>query len=480
MLRWGVALLAGDVLGRYEIVRLLGRGGMAEVYVAKMRGIGGFVKEVALKCVLPELLAEAELTQMFLDEARTSARLEHPNIVQVFDIGQETGHLYFAMEYVRGSDVRALLGRAETDRAPVALGAALAVASGTAAASHHAHELGVIHRDISPSNILISSAGTVKLTDFGIAKATSNRNVTQSGVVKGKLGYMSPEQCRGKVLDRRSDIYSLGILMYQLTTGRLPFAETNPLAFAEEVLRRDPVPPSQLVAGYPSKLEQIVMRAIERSPDARYRTAAELQHDLSVVVRELGIDASPAVLAACVASAPVDISAPLSPSFVTASLDAPADPLTDNSPTVPSTPLARDLVTPRKRRWPIGLAIAATAVAGGFIVHRVMRTSSHGAPAMTIMPQPSSSDHTPAAPPPAEATETAVRDMPPAEPATTRPESSERAAQAMPTTASAPSKRESTRRSSVRPKTKQVKNEPSGSGLSNDPDAPLPGSWRPQ
>lgn len=488
-----MALACGEVLGRYEIVRLLGRGGMAEVYLANMRGLGGFVKEVALKCVLPELVAEAELTQMFLDEARTAARLQHPNIVQVFDIGQEGNQLFFAMEYVRGTDARAVLREAQGHAVP--LGRAVAIALGTAAASHHAHELGVIHRDISPSNVLISSAGIIKLADFGIAKAASNRNVTQSGVVKGKLGYMSPEQCRGGALDRRSDIYSLGVLLYQLSTGRLPFAETNPLAFAKTLATRDPPPPTQFVEGYPTELEQIVLRAIARDPANRFATAAELERELAKFSTQYGLDVSPRALAADTEPTSNDAAlASLSPSFVTASVAFASSP----EPTAVTV-----AASPRRRRRPravVGLAVVATAIGAALVAHRVVSSGSSGAPVASppAMPpvgagaQPPTHARADEPVMPAVATPAPAAPPPPTPHARTQPAEREAAQRDV-------GKRDPARAQTGRARARKSSNslekppvakppvakpsvaKPSASSeqLSTSPDDPLPGAWRP-
>ncbi|MBA3817273.1 MAG: protein kinase [Deltaproteobacteria bacterium] len=497
-----MALVAGEILGRYEILRSLGRGGMAEVYLAQMRGLGGFVKEVALKCVLPDLLAEPELTQMFLDEARTAARLEHPNIVQVFDIGQEGGHLFFAMEYVRGTDARTLLRTTDAGGA-LPLGPAIAIVLGTAAASHHAHERGVIHRDISPSNVMISSAGIVKLTDFGIAKAASNRNVTQSGVIKGKQGYMSPEQCRGRTLDRRSDIYSLGVLLYQLTTGRLPFAETNPLDFVEHVLTRDPVPPSRLVERYPSTLEEIVLRAIAREPAERFATAAELERALEEVVRELGLDVSSRVLAQTTELDRDVSSAPLSPSYETASLAPSYETAPSAVLTAVTVPHARRLAPEpptiaqpsprgaRGRRAAIGGAILAAAIGGGLAVHYVVGNSSSRPPSASSNEPSSSAAHDKISKPPSMierpaggALLPATSDAPSRRGVGPTPPSPESTLLATPEPRApeprAPARAQSGRARS-RPRVDVIKKPAAPSAApSTDPDAPLPGTWRPQ
>ena len=206
-------------LGRYEVLGSLARGGMAELFVARLAGIEGFSRRVVVKRVLPGLAGDREFVDMFLEEARLAATLEHRNIVQVHDIGHdEEGH-FFAMELLQGSDVAHVLRALSPRRAELPLAIALEIARGACAGLHYAHErlgpggapLGLVHRDVSPQNLFVTFDGAVKLLDFGIAKAAHRiaDSATRSGTLRGKLPYMSPEQCRGEVLDRRSDVFSL-------------------------------------------------------------------------------------------------------------------------------------------------------------------------------------------------------------------------------------------------------------------------------
>jgi serine/threonine protein kinase len=199
---------------------------MARIYLARSTGIGAFERYVVLKLILPERQSDELSVRMFLDEARLAATLNHQNVAQVFEVGEDGGVHYLAMEYVHGQDLRAILAKAGSlgIRVPIDLGLTIVVAA--AAGLHHAHErrgtdgqpLGIVHRDVSPSNIMVGYDGAVRMLDFGIAKATERSVETVSGIIKGKFAYMSPEQCRGRDVDRRSDVFALGIILYEVTT----------------------------------------------------------------------------------------------------------------------------------------------------------------------------------------------------------------------------------------------------------------------
>ncbi|MEM9453179.1 MAG: serine/threonine-protein kinase [Myxococcota bacterium] len=287
-------LLPGTRMGRYTLLHRLAAGGMAELYVARQGGIEGFEKIVALKRVLPHLAEDPQFVKMFLDEARFAASLDHPNIAHVTDIGEENGEYFFAMEYVHGANLLDVLRR--SDHVPLPRDCALAIVVGVAAALHHAHEqlgpdgrpLGLVHRDVSPSNVLISHNGAVKLTDFGIARAAARTSVTQ-GQTKGKAGYMSPEQCRGDRLDRRSDVFALGILLYEVTTGVRAFYAPNDYAILGRIARADYIPPIEIDPSYPEGLTRIVQRALAKEPEGRYPTAEALQIEVEELARVEGL-----------------------------------------------------------------------------------------------------------------------------------------------------------------------------------------------
>ncbi|HEY6176881.1 MAG TPA: serine/threonine-protein kinase, partial [Kofleriaceae bacterium] len=273
-------------LGRYTLLRSLGAGGMAELFLARADGIEGFAKLVALKRILPHKASNERFVRMLLNEARLVAGLDHPNIAQVHDIGLEHGEYFFAMEYVHGQDLAHILHRAPLHK--LHLENALHIAIGVCAGLHCAHiardttgrALDIVHRDVSPSNVLVSYQGAVKLVDFGVAKAATLVSETREGVIKGKYGYMSPEQCLGDALDRRSDVFAVGILLWEMTVGRRLYMFKGELASLQRIVYADAPRPSKYVPQYPEQLERIVMRALARDPRQRYDSAEQLQLDL--------------------------------------------------------------------------------------------------------------------------------------------------------------------------------------------------------
>jgi len=262
----------------------LAAGGMARIYIGRSTGIGSFERHVVLKLITPERANDHTAVQMFLDEARLAASLNHQNVAQVFEVGEDGGIHYLAMEYVHGQDLRALLAKAGSQGTRIPLELALTVVAGAAAGLNHAHErraadgtpLGIVHRDVSPSNIMIGYDGSVKLLDFGIAKATSRSVETQSGIIKGKFAYMAPEQCRGRDVDRRSDVFSLGIILYEISTQHRCFRADSDFDTMHRIVTGDVVRPTRLVQGYPAELEAIVMKALAVDAVQRYQSAGLL------------------------------------------------------------------------------------------------------------------------------------------------------------------------------------------------------------
>src|SRR5262245_49767202 len=261
---------------------------MAEIYLARVRGTAGFEKLVVLKRILPHIANDPAFVSMFLDEARLAATLQHPNIADVYDCGEIDGTLFFTMEYVHGHDVRTIRIQTKKRGEGVPLGVGLAIVHGTAAALDYAHDrqgpdgqpLALVHRDVSSSNVMLSYDGAIKLVDFGIADAVLQQHKTHTGTLKGKTAYMSPEQCRGKPLDRRSDLFSLGVVMYELTVGRRPFRGDTDFAIMEQIVHGHAPAPSSLLPTYPPELEAIVMKLLARERDDRYDTAEDVLHDL--------------------------------------------------------------------------------------------------------------------------------------------------------------------------------------------------------
>jgi serine/threonine protein kinase len=289
----------------YAILAKLATGGMAELFLARTTSTGGVERYVVLKRVLPNKLADHDFVTMFLDEARLVAQLQHPNIAQVFDTGRLGESYFFSMEYVHGETVRELVARAHELGRPIPLGCTLTIIASAAAGLHHAHEklgldgvpLGIVHRDVSPSNLLVSFEGNVKLVDFGVAKATTKRSVdTADGRVKGKIGYLSPEQCRGRTSDRRSDLFSLGIVMWELLVGERLFKRDNDYDTMEAIAIDPIVAPSRRRPEVPPALDAIVVRLLAKAPGDRYQNAEELGEELERVAELTGARISTASL----------------------------------------------------------------------------------------------------------------------------------------------------------------------------------------
>ena len=292
-------------IGRHVVLGYLATGGMAEIFLARVSGLPGFQKMVVIKRILPQLATKADFIEMFLDEARIAATLQHPNVVQMYDVGVVDGNYFIAMEYLHGEDVRSLmktLYRNQDERLP--LEHALNIIIGVSSGLHYAHEkvgfdgkpLDIIHRDVTPQNIIVTYEGGVKLLDFGIAKASNRFGETRFGTLKGKVPYMSPEQCRGESLDRRSDIFSLGIMLYELSLGRRLYRGASDFEILKQIVEGTVTPPHQIDPGYNLALEKIVMKALEKERDKRYQTARELQADLETLVREERMYVSPIAL----------------------------------------------------------------------------------------------------------------------------------------------------------------------------------------
>jgi serine/threonine-protein kinase len=291
-------MLHAERLGKYELVRHLASGGMARVYLARLSGVGGFERHVVLKTVRPERVEDQSYLSMFLDEARLIAALHHQNIAQVHDMGvADDGTYYLAMEYLHGETVRSILeqARERTLRLPLAL--ATTVIGAAAAGLHHAHDrrgpdgspLGIVHRDVSPSNVICGYDGSIKLIDFGIAKAQARTTQTATGFVKGKAGYMAPEQALGHPVDRRSDVFALGIVLYELSTQSRAFRAASEFEAVQRIVRGDLVRPTRVCSDYPSELEDVVMTALETDPDDRFQDADEMRRALELTAHHLGL-----------------------------------------------------------------------------------------------------------------------------------------------------------------------------------------------
>jgi serine/threonine-protein kinase len=287
-------------LGRYELVQPLGVGGMAQVFKARAVGPGGFRRDVVVKRILPEHGRDAEFIRMFVDEAKLLGLLHHPNVVQVYEFGEEDGVLFLALEYVDGPSLSRVLRtlRGANKRMPPAIVAFVAREICRALACVHelsdeeGHPLGAIHRDVTPSNVILTPAGEVKLLDFGVATFKHALQATKSGTVKGKPAYLAPEQLEGKAIDGRVDLFALGIVMHEMLTLQHLFAGDSDLGTVKQIMEMEIPRPSASRNDVPEALERTVMRALERDRGRRFATAAEMASALDdfVIASKLHVD----------------------------------------------------------------------------------------------------------------------------------------------------------------------------------------------
>jgi eukaryotic-like serine/threonine-protein kinase len=290
-------LVPGMVLGRYELLLPIAQGGMATVWAARQRGTRGFNKTVAIKTMLPALTEDPQFEQMFLDEAALAAKIHHPNVAEILDLGEQDDILYIVMEWVDGEALSIIHKATRKNQAQVPLRLAMRTAVQACAALHAAHELRdendtpllLVHRDVSPQNILVTYDGIVKLVDFGVAKAVGRAGgETNAGQLKGKVPYMSPEQARGGMVDRRTDIFAMGIVLYKLTTGLHPFMGENDLVTMRNIISRPLLPPRVKNPTYPTDVEQILVKCLQKDPDKRYQTMAELGQAVDRALAAMG------------------------------------------------------------------------------------------------------------------------------------------------------------------------------------------------
>jgi len=384
------AVTDGEAFGPYIVHERLGAGGMATVHRAEQRGIAGFSKPVALKRMFAHLAEDPSFLQSFVHEAQLASRLRHDHIAQAYDFGKVGDTYYMAMELVPGPTLQQLMSRARTSGIVIPIPIILEILIQLCDALDHAHNLcddagrplGIIHRDVSPANVIISNAGMVKLIDFGIAKAISSVQRTSAGIIKGKFGYIAPEYTRGQI-DARADLFALGVVAHELLSGRRLFRGESDFATLIEVREKDIARPSRHNAAVPSDLDDIVMTALQRDPAMRWQSASAMRNALASVARGLGVPVGGQRMRDWVESAGasrVEVSEPyiptleatLEPSVVieldpaaprradpTVSLRAPS---ADAEPsTAPSTQRIRS--TPKKRIAPV-IALALCAAAG--------------------------------------------------------------------------------------------------------------------
>jgi len=405
--RKSVPSLGRSTIDRYEVIYPIAHGGMAGVHVGRLPGMAGFEKLVAIKVIHEHLSAEREFVEMFLDEARLAAQIRHPNVAEVFEVGEDDGLYFMVGELIEGQNLRVVFRRAR-DRAidiPPALSAR--IAAQTARGLHSAHELldqsgqplNLVHRDVSLHNILLSHAGYVKLIDFGVAWAEGRLAHTKTGTLKGKIGFMSPEQILGKQLDRRSDIFSLGVVLYQMVTGFHPFRGDSDADRIRGILETDPTPPREVNPRISSELEGIVLTAMTKSREQRYPNASVFCKELEAFVASTGEDVGTKALSALMGELFEEeiaahheqlrtYRANRQPEAADTSASSPAPPTPDGDCTSAARPSAkqreRAFVTRRSKRLGI-VAIVGIAVLG---VIGVLLTVSFAQPDEPDAPPP--------------------------------------------------------------------------------------------
>ncbi|MBS2028444.1 MAG: serine/threonine protein kinase [Deltaproteobacteria bacterium] len=274
--------------GKYTLIDRIAVGGMAEIFLARQAGLEGFEKTIVIKRIRPHLSQQKAFVKMFLNEAKLAAQLNHPNIVQIYDLGKIGESYFIAMEYIFGRDMRRIIPKADSLGIPFPMVYALKIASSVCEGLYYAHQkmdiygnpLNIVHRDVTPENIFVSFDGTVKVLDFGIAKAANQIEQTKAGEIKGKLSYMSPEQCMGKPLDHRSDIFSLGVVLYEWITGFKLFTGESEVGILKSITEGKIYAPSYFKADIPEAVEKILMKALEKDREKRYQSAWDMQYDV--------------------------------------------------------------------------------------------------------------------------------------------------------------------------------------------------------
>ncbi len=291
-------LLERTNIGRYELIYRLGSGGMATVYVARLSGLAGFERLVAVKAIHQHLADSKKFVDMFLDEARVAAAIHHPNVAEIYEVGKDKDQYFMVGEFVHGYDLGKLLRRSEERRQPLSHGLLAQIGAQICFGLHAAHQtrdkngnpLDLIHRDVSPNNILISYNGFVKIIDFGVAWASNRLAHTESGALKGKIGYVAPEQITGQTLDRRSDIFSAGVIQYIMATMTHPFPGNSDAERLHKIVTGELVAPREINPDVHPELERIIMKAMSTSPADRYDSAAQMGQDLEAFAESTGAE----------------------------------------------------------------------------------------------------------------------------------------------------------------------------------------------
>jgi serine/threonine protein kinase/TolA-binding protein len=413
--------------GKYLLLDKVATGGMAELYKAKITGIQGFEKLIAIKRILPHLASEEELVTSFIDEAKLAALLHHQNIVQIYDFGCIDDSYYIAMEYLLGKDLRMVMRKANLDGKPLSLETTLLIVSRICAALEYSHglkdfqgkPLNIIHRDVSPANVLLTYDGNVKIVDFGIAKAATQSHLTQAGMIKGKVAYMSPEQAAGETIDYRSDIFSTGIILYELAIG-MPMFHGDTLQILNLVRNAQFTPAGQVRPELPEKFHAILDRALAKEPEARYQSAGDMLADIEELMYQMSARTSPRqvsdymnVLFAEEIAAEKTAMLEVEPKAVTDSGTAPlalADEAEQPGEIVKETPILEPEPSPvegetkPKRRGMLYAAVAAVVVAVGLVFTFVVKQKPGPVPekqaTVSTKASPAEKVAPPATPPP--------------------------------------------------------------------------------
>jgi serine/threonine-protein kinase len=348
--------------GRYKVVRRLGSGGMANVYLAEDQELG---RRVAIKILNDRHAHDEQFVERFRREAKNAAGLSHPNIVSIYDRGEAEGTYYIAMEYLDGRSLKELI----VSRGPAPIPVAIDYARQILAALRFAHRNGIVHRDIKPHNVLVDGEGRVKVTDFGIARAGAASQMTEAGSIVGTAQYLSPEQAKGTAVDQRSDIYSLGIVLYELLTGSVPFTGDTPVEIAMRHISETPAPPSTKRPEIPHDLDLVVTRALAKDPADRYESAEEMDADLERVARGVAISRETEESATQILSAPTTVIPIAAGATSVTTIAPPRRPAPPRQP----PPVYYDYEEPMRRRpvwpWLLALAFVIAAVIGGYFVY---------------------------------------------------------------------------------------------------------------
>src|SRR5262245_9072985 len=342
---------------RYRITRKLGAGGMATVYLAEDQELG---RRVAIKILNERHANDEQFVERFRREAKNAAGLSHPNVVSIYDRGEAEGTYYIAMEYVEGRTLKDLILRRGPSPIPIAIDYTRQILQ----ALRFAHRAGIVHRDIKPHNVIVDSDGRVKVADFGIARAGTSQ-MTEAGSIIGTAQYLSPEQARGAPVDQTSDLYSVGILLYELLTGTVPFNGETPVEIAMKHLSQTPEPPSAHRPDVPHDLDLVVLRALAKDPGERYQSAEEMDADLERIARGLGVSPETAEAATTVLAG-----GGVTPPATAATMVRGAQ--TGATRYQPGRYYEYHEVRPRRRSWwpwLLGVGLALAAIVGGFFVY---------------------------------------------------------------------------------------------------------------